>query len=291
MAAMGITGTTRLCFVLGHPVAHSLSPAMHNAGFAALGLPFVYLPWAVPPEGLAAAAAAFRAMENFAGANVTVPHKERIRAFLDALSPEAEAVGAVNTVVPRDGLLVGHNTDGGGFVASLREEKGVDPRGARVLLIGAGGGAKGVAYALAAHGAAEITVANRSAGRAEGLVGGLATQFPGCQFLALALQSPKLAEAVRSADVLINATSVGLIPGETLPLDLEGLGPTTLVCDVIYRPPETALLRAARERGCRVLNGLGMLLHQGAAAFQLFTGAAPPLDAMRAGLARGFAGS
>jgi shikimate dehydrogenase len=105
------------------------------------------------------------------------------------------------------------------------------------------------------------------------------------------LQSPKLAEAVRSADVLINATSVGLIPGEALPLDLEGLRPKTLVCDVIYRPPETALLRAARERGCRVLNGLGMLLHQGAAAFQLFTGEAPPLDAMRAGLARGLAGS
>ncbi|HEU5393409.1 MAG TPA: saccharopine dehydrogenase NADP-binding domain-containing protein, partial [Candidatus Methylomirabilis sp.] len=215
----------------------------------------------------------------------------RIRASLDALSPEAEAVGAVNTVIPRDGRLVGHNTDGAGFVASLREEQGVDPRGARVLLIGAGGGAKGVAYALAAHGAAEITVANRSPGRAEGLLGVLAAYFPKCQFLALALQSPRLAEAVRSADVLINATSVGLIPGETLPLDLEGLRPTTLVCDVIYRPPETALLRAARERGCRVFNGLGMLLHQGAAAFQLFTGAAPPVDAMRAGLARGLAGS
>ena len=288
---MGITGATRLCFILGHPIAHTLSPAMHNAAFAALGLPYAYLPWAVPPARLAAAAAAFRAMENFAGANVTVPHKEAIRVHLDALSPEAEGIGAVNTIIPRDGRLVGHNTDGAGFIASLREGGGMDPSGVKVLLFGAGGGAKGVAYALAAEGAAEITVANRSAGRAEALVGTLSVGFPRCQFLALPLQAPGVAEAVGSADVLINATAVGLTPGEALPLDLRGLRPTTLVCDLIYRPPETPLLRAARGKGCRVLNGLGMLLHQGAAAFRLFTGVDPPLDAMRAALERGLAGS
>lgn len=290
---MGITGATRLCFILGRPIAHTLSPTMHNAAFAALALPYVYLPWAVPPEGLGAAAAAFRAMENFAGANVTVPHKEAIRVHLDALSPEAEGIGAVNTVIPRDGRLLGHNTDGVGFIASLREG-GTDPRGARVLLLGAGGGAKGVAYALAAEGAAEITVANRSPERAEALVGALCARFPRCQFLALPLQAPGVAEAVKSADVLINATAVGLAPDEALPLDplhLGGLGPSTLVCDLIYRPPETPLLRAARGKGCRVLNGLGMLLHQGAAGFRLFTGVDPPLDAMRAALARGLAGS
>jgi shikimate dehydrogenase len=286
---MGITGTTRLCFILGRPIAHTLSPTMHNAAFAALALPYVYLPWAVPPEGLGAATAAFRAMENFAGANVTVPHKEAIRVHLDALSPEAEGIGAVNTVIPRDGRLLGHNTDGVGFIASLREG-GTDPRGARVLLLGAGGGAKGVAYALAAEGTAEITVANRSPERAEALVGALAARFRRCQFLALPLQAPGVAEAVKSADVLINATSVGLAPGETLPLDLGGLRPTTLVCDLIYRPLETAFLEAARGKGCRVLNGLGMLLHQGAAAFRLFTGVDAPLDAMRAALARGLAG-
>jgi len=286
---MGITGTTRLCFILGRPIAHTLSPTMHNAAFAALALPYVYLPWAVPPEGLGAAAAAFRTMENFAGANVTVPHKEAIRVHLDALSPEAEGIGAVNTVIPRDGRLLGHNTDGVGFIASLREG-GTDPRGARVLLLGAGGGAKGVAYALAAEGAAEITVANRSPERAEALVGALSARFPRCQFLALPLQAPGVAEAVKSADVLINATSVGLAPGETLPLDLGGLRPTTLVCDLIYRPLETAFLEAARGKGCRVLNGLGMLLHQGAAGFRLFTGVDAPLDAMRAALARGLAG-
>jgi shikimate dehydrogenase len=286
---MGITGTTRLCFILGRPIAHTLSPAMHNAAFAALALPYVYLPWALSPDGLAAAAAAFRAMENFAGANVTVPHKEAIRVHLDALSPEAEGIGAVNTVIPRDGRLLGHNTDGVGFIASLREG-GTDPRGARVLLLGAGGGAKGVAYALAAEGTAEITVANRSPERAEALVGALAARFRRCQFLALPLQAPGVAEAVKSADVLINATSVGLAPGETLPLDLGGLRPTTLVCDLIYRPLETAFLEAARGKGCRVLNGLGMLLHQGAAGFRLFTGVDAPLDAMRAALARGLAG-
>lgn len=287
---MPITGATRLCFILGRPIGHTLSPSMHNAAFAALALPYVYLPWAVPPEGLGAAAAAFRVMENFAGANVTVPHKEAIRVHLDALSPEADGIGAVNTIIPRDGRLLGHNTDGAGFVASLREG-GTDPRGLRVLLLGAGGGAKGVAYALAAEGAAEITVANRTPGRAEALVGILASRFPGCQFLALPLQAPGVAKAIRSADVLINATAVGLAPGEALPLDLGELRPTTLVCDLIYRPPETPLLRAARVMGCRVLNGLGMLLYQGAAAFRLFTGAAPPLEAMRAALARGLAGA
>ena len=234
-------------------------------------------------------AAAFRAMENFAGANVTIPHKEAIRVHLDALSPEAEGIGAVNTVIPRDGRLLGHNTDGVGFIASLREG-GTDPRGARVLLLGAGGGAKGVAYALAAEGTAEITVANRSPERAEALVGALAARFRRGQFLALPLQAPGVVEAVKSADVLINATAVGLAPGEVLPLDLGGLRPTTLVCDLIYRPLETAFLEAARGKGCRVLNGLGMLLHQGAAGFRLFTGVDAPLDAMRAALARGLAG-
>ncbi len=286
---MGITGTTRLCFILGRPIAHTLSPTMHNAAFAALALPYVYLPWAVPPEGLGAATAAFRAMENFAGANVTVPHKEAIRVHLDALSPEAEGIGAVNTVIPRDGRLLGHNTDGVGFIVSLREG-GTDPRGARVLLLGAGGGAKGVAYALAAEGTAEITVANRSPERAEALVGALAARFRRCQFLALPLQAPGVAEAVKSADVLINATSVGLAPGEALPLDLGGLRPTTLVCDLLYRPLATACREAARGKGCRVLNGLGMLLHQGAAGFRLFTGVDAPLDAMRAALARGLGG-
>jgi shikimate dehydrogenase len=288
---MGITGATRLCFILGRPVAHTLSPAMHNAAFAALALPYVYLPWALSPDGLAAAAAAFRAMENFAGANVTVPYKEAIRVHLDTLSTEAEGIGAVNTIVPREGRLIGHNTDGEGFIASLRDEGGVDPRGARVFLLGAGGGARGVAYALAAHGAAEIRVANRSPGRADAMVASLYGRFPRCQFLALPLQSPGSAEAVRSADVVINATSVGLAPDETLPLNLDGLRPTTLVCDLIYRPPETALLRGARSKGCRVLNGLGMLLHQGAAAFRLFAGAEAPLDVMRAALAQELARS
>jgi shikimate dehydrogenase len=257
---------------------------MHNAAFAALGLPYVYLPWALPPDGLGAAAAAFRAMENFAGANVTVPYKEAIRVHLEALSPEAEGVGAVNTIVPREGRLIGHNTDGEGFIASLREDAGVDPLGARVFLLGAGGGARGVAYALAANGAAEIRVANRSPGRAEALVTSLYSRFPKCQFLALPLQSPGVAEAVGSADVVINATSVGLVPGETLPLSLDGLRPATVVCDLIYRPPETPLLRVARSKGCRVLNGLGMLLRQGVAAFRLFVGAEAPLDVMRAAL-------
>lgn len=282
---MKITGKTTLCALLGHPVAHSASPRMQNAAFAALGLDWVYVPWAVPPAAFPKTLETLRALENFGGANITIPHKEAALESMDELSPEARYIRAVNTIVPREGILVGHNTDGEGFVSSLREEAGEEPRGKRVGLVGAGGGAKAVAYALARAGVAELRVFNRSQERARSLVGHLETLFQDLEILALGLQHLQ-PDILGQLDVLVNATPVGMEPSDP-PLFDYGIVPEKLfVCDLIYRPSETPLLAAARARGCRILNGFGMLLYQGVRAFELWTGRKAPVSIMRHALAQ-----
>lgn len=262
---------------------------MQNAAFAALGLDWVYIPWGVRPEVFPGALEALRRIENFGGANVTIPHKEAALEGLDEVSAEALSIGAVNTIVPRDGLLVGHNTDGEGFVTALREEAGEDPRGKRVGLVGAGGGAKAVAYAMAQAEVAEMCLFARSRDRAQSLVNHLRKSFPNVEFLALGLQyfGPDI---LRRLDILINATPVGMEPSDPPLFDYGMLGEDLLVCDLIYRPAETALLASARLRGCRVLNGCGMLLYQGARAFELWTGQKAPVPIMRQALAQGEGG-
>jgi len=283
---MSVTGKSTVCILLGYPVAHSASPRMQNAAFDALGLDWVYIPWAVRPEVFLKALDALREIENFGGANVTIPHKEAAFAALNELSPEALHIGAVNTIVPRGRILVGHNTDGEGFVTSLREEAGEEPRGKRVGLIGAGGGAKAVAYALARAEAAELAIFSRSQDRARSLVSHLRRLFGNLEVLALGLQDLE-PDRLRRIDVLINTTPVGMELSDP-PLFNYGMLPESLlVCDLIYRPLETPLLASARSRGCRVLNGAGMLLHQGAQAFELWTGQKAPVPVMREALARG----
>lgn len=282
---MKVSGKTKIYAIFGYPVEHSLSPAMHNAAFAALGLDSVYIPWKVGVEDFPTALQAARKMENFGGGNVTVPHKERAAQLCDGLSPEAEALGAVNTLVAQDGRLFGHNTDGAGFLCSLVEE-GFDPKGKRVLILGAGGAAKAVAFALAWAGAAELTIANRTLERAEALAALLRGRSLRCQILALDLHNKPLAPAIASADLVVNATSIGLRPEDPSPIDCGPLSPRALAVDLIYNPRETAFLKEAGRRGLRVQNGLGMLLYQGAAAFELWTKEAAPLEAMRAALRR-----
>jgi shikimate dehydrogenase len=282
---MKITGKTVLCALLGHPVAHSASPRMQNAAFAALGLDWVYVPWAVPPSAFPKTLETLRTLENFGGANITIPHKEAALESVDELSPEARYIRAVNTIVPREGILVGHNTDGDGFVSSLREEAGEEPRGKRVGLVGAGGGAKAVAYALALAGVAELRVFNRSQERARSLVSHLETLFQDLEILALGLQHLQ-PDILGQLDILVNATPVGMEPTDP-PLFDYGIVPEKLfVCDLIYRPPETPLLASARARGCRILNGFGMLLYQGVRAFELWTGRKAPVPVMRHALAQ-----
>lgn len=269
--------------LLGWPVGHSRSPAMHNAAFQALGLNWEYLLLPVAPEYVADAVRGLRAF-GFAGANVTVPHKQAVMAGLDEVTVEARAIGAVNTIVNREGWLVGHNTDALGFLRALREA-GVEPRGCRAVVLGAGGAARAVVYALLAA-RAQVTIANRTVGTARRLGNEFGALF-GARVLVLPL-TMDLARVLVAADLLVNTTSVGMArPGDPrpgadpLPAGL-ALRAGIAVNDLVYAPLETALLCRARAAGAQTVDGLGMLVHQGAAAFELWTGQKAPVETMRA---------
>jgi len=264
--------------IIGWPVEHSVSPAMHNAAFEALGLRWRYERWPTPPEELAARIAGLRAAE-VAGANVTVPHKQAVISHLDGIAEEARVIGAVNTIVHRDGRLVGHNTDWQGFLASLREA-GFDPRGQRCAVIGAGGAARAVVYALARTGAA-VAVFNRTVERAQRLVQDLKAHLPSAVLEAHGLDA--LVTVGEETALLVNATSLGMWPHvEGCPWpESQPLPAHLTVCDLVYNPLETRLLARARAAGCTAIDGLGMLVWQGAEAFRLWTGQMPSVERMR----------
>jgi shikimate dehydrogenase len=280
---------TRVAAVIGAPVRHSLSPAIHNAAFRALGLDWLFAAFEVPAGRGAAAVAAVRDL-GLEGLSVTMPHKADVAGAVDRLSSAAEALGAVNTVVRRpDGKLVGENTDGAGFLDALHADEGFDPAGRRVLVVGAGGAARAVVRAVAEAGAAEVVVVNRTRARAEQ-----------CAALAGPVGRVGVAGEAGEADLVVNATPVGMagaggaggaagaggagdaVPGEALPLDPTHLGAGQLVVDLVYHPAITPLVEAARARGAAAANGLGMLIHQAAHAFRLWTGEDPPLEVMSA---------
>lgn len=271
-----IDSRTVLYGVFGDPVAHSQSPRMLNRAFAETGLPAVYTAFHVTAPGLADAVKGIRAL-GLRGVNVTIPHKVEVMKHLDAIDESARSIGAVNTIVNDGGRLTGYNTDGIGYVRSLKEETGFDPVGKRVVVLGAGGAARGIVWALAREGAAEITVANRTAARAVELAGAYASRA-----LLRGTGMEDAEEALLSADLVVNTTRAGMHPyiGES-PLPAELLHPGLLVSDIVYTPRMTLLLRQAEERGCAVHGGLGMFIHQGAHAFELWTGQAAPVDAMR----------
>ena len=271
---LNINGQTKFVGLIGYPVEHSLSPAMHNSAFAALNLNWCYVPLPVHPERLGEAVAGLRAM-SFVGANVTVPNKEAVMSYLDEVTPEAQAIGAVNTIVMREGKSIGHNTDWQGFLTAL-SEGGFDPRGRRAVVLGAGGAARAVVYALA-HAGAQVTVLNRTLARAQALVQGSSPLFPS---LPLTLQTLK--EQTTEAHLLVNATPVGTWPevGKSIwPEDLAFPSHLT-VFDLVYNPRQTKLLRQARAAGAKAVGGLGMLVHQGAVAFELWTGEKAPVETM-----------
>jgi len=260
---------------------------MHNAALAALGIDARYEALDVPPAGLGAAVAALRG-PDVAGANVTIPHKEAVVGWLDALTAAAREVGAVNTVMLEGGRLIGDNTDGEGFLHAL-DELGVDPRGAACVVLGAGGAARAVTHALVRAGA-RVALHNRTAARAAALAAALAGAGAGAGAVAVT-DVDALAAAVRSADLLVQATPAGMEGAAegVSPLPA-GLLPTAgAVVDLVYRPAETPLLAAAREAGLRAQNGLPMLVHQGALAFERWFGVAPPLDVMRRAARRALA--
>ncbi len=265
---MNITAATRVAGVIGSPVGHSLSPALHNAAFSAAGAPWVYVAFEVAPGEAPRALEAMRVL-GLGGLSVTMPHKEQVAAAVDELDPAAAALRSVNTVVARsDGRLVGHSTDGAGFVASLREA-GADPAGRRVVVIGAGAAGRSVVDALARAGAAAIDVVNRDPDRAA-----RAAQLAG------AVGSVADPAAIRSADIVVNATSVGM-GSDQLPFDPALVHAGQVVADLVYHPLETALLREARLAGAATVDGLGMLVHQAALQQQLWLGAMPDATVMR----------
>ncbi|HWR21076.1 MAG TPA: shikimate dehydrogenase, partial [Verrucomicrobiae bacterium] len=222
-------------------------------------------------------------MDNFGGANVTIPHKEQAFALVDTLTKETAAVGAVNTVIAIGGRLLGANTDGQGFLRSLHEEAAFLPHGKPAVILGAGGAARAVSVSLAEAGAEEIVIVNRTIERAQSLAG-FVNRETGVSAIGLGLDDPRMPARVRDCALVVNATSVGLSPSDPSPIDPSLLQPGMLVYDLIYRPRETALLREATKRGCQVMGGLGMLLYQGALAFELWTGQKPSGEAMRQAL-------
>lgn len=283
-----ISGVTRVAAVIGSPVSHSLSPALHNAAFAQLGLDWVYVALEVA-EGDAGRAVDAMAALHLGGLSVTMPHKQAVAEHLASvgrLSPAAMALQSVNTVVRgADGVLEGHSTDGAGFVASLRSA-GVDVAGRTVVLLGAGGAARAIADALARARVATVLVANRTAASAE-VAAGLA-RAAGADARAIRVDD---AAAFGAADVVVNATSVGMgapgAPGAAdLPVDPALLGPRHVVADIVYHPRETALLRAASDVGASTVDGLGMLVHQAALQQALWHGSTPDVVAMTAAAER-----
>lgn len=279
-----LTGKTNIVGVVGWPVSHSVSPAMHNAAFAALGLDWCYVPLPVPVDPADRIGEAVRGLLalGLRGANVTVPHKQAVMPHLDRLSPAAEGIGAVNTIVVEgDGALLGDNTDAPGFVADLREN-GVDPAGKQVLVLGAGGSARAVVYGLTEAGCRSVAIANRTVDRAEQLAAEMGTRFPASPITAHALPAAVAALAA-DADLIVNTTSLGMTPNaETTPWDERvSFHSGQVVYDLVYNPPQTRLLCKAADDGATAIGGLGMLIWQGAIAFERWTGQQPPVDKMR----------
>lgn len=283
MVAGRINGHTKLTGLLGWPVAHSLSPAMHNAAYAHLGLDFVYVPFPATPDHLGAAVSGLRAL-GVVGANVTIPHKVSIVALCQSLTPEAELAGAVNTLVfARDGRLTGHNTDGAGFLASLTAGLGVDPANKRAVVFGAGGAARAIVVGLGRAGAASIEVVNRSPPRAAQLCMELGDKLPKTRLRPRRFDKRGVSAAFAGADLVVNATSLGLHGEVFHALPLELLPARACVYDAVYRKDaETPLVESARARGLRAQGGLGMLVHQAALAQREWTGVEAPVEVMEA---------
>ncbi|WP_308638804.1 shikimate dehydrogenase [Paenibacillus silvisoli] len=268
---------TVLFSVIGDPIRHSKSPIMMNRAFRETGINGIYTAFHITADKLGDFVAGVRAM-GIRGVNVTIPHKLDIMPLLDEIDESAQVIGAVNTIVNTDGRLTGYNTDGIGYVRSLKEEVQQDLSGANVLIIGAGGATRGILYALAREGVASITIFNRTVARAEELADAFKGHVPAIR----AIGQDELRDACGSNDIIINTTSLGMYPNvDGTPVDSAWLKPGAVASDLIYNPLTTKFLAEAKERGCRIHGGLGMFIYQGAYAFEYWTGRPAPVAAMR----------
>jgi shikimate dehydrogenase len=277
---MNISGKTRICGLIGDPVEHTMSPVMHNAAFAKLGLDYAYLPFRVRPDDLSQAVSGLRAL-NVVGFNVTIPHKVAVTPLLNELDPLAEKIGAVNTVVNDNGVLRGYNTDVSGFLQAL-VERGMQPSDKDIVLLGAGGAARAIAYILAERNA-RLTILNRrqELDWAEKIAANIRKDF-GKNIEVFELLPDHLEKALAHAAILVNATSVGMSPhSEASPVPARLIGSGLVVVDIVYNPVRTKLLRDAAATGAVTVAGLDMLVWQGALAFEKWTGQKAPFDLMK----------
>ena len=273
-----ITGKTKICGLIGDPIEHTMSPAMHNAAFQKVGLDYLYIPFRVKPEELPQAVAGLKAL-NVAGFNVTIPHKVAVMPLLDSLDPLAEKIGAVNTVVNNNGELRGYNTDAEGFLRALTEQS-INPQRKNVVILGAGGAARAIAYILAEKGA-RLTILNRQQELdwAENIAQLILDEL---HREVKIFELGSIADVLPGANLLVNATSVGMSPADNISLVPAGLlNKVPVVFDIVYNPLKTKLLREAAAAGAQTIGGVDMLVWQGALAFEKWTGKTAPLDIMR----------
>lgn len=269
---MEINGKTSITGIFGYPIEHTFSPAMHNAAFSNLGMNYCYIPFLVSPEHLADAVNSIMAL-NMRGVNITIPHKQSVMPMLDEIKEEAAFIGAVNTIVNSKGKLIGDNTDGRGFIKSL-EENGIAINGKDVLIHGAGGASRAVSYYLCKE-AKNFFLYGRSPEKVERLVDDLKIIYSN-------VSSVRNIKDIERYDIIINATPLGMKSDDPLPFDLSLLRSTQTVCDLIYT--KTRFIEKAAEQGCTVIDGMGMLLWQGALSFELWTGKQPDIHVMRKAL-------
>ena len=278
-----LTGHTRVVGVIGDPIEHSRSPQMHNAAFAKAGLDYVYVPFHVRSDALAQAIAGFKAL-NVVGINVTLPHKQAVIPYLTSISREAELIGAVNTLTFLEDGIHGDNTDAPGVLRALEENGALSiPVGEDVVVLGAGGAARAVVVAFALAGVASITIANRTTEKAIALAAEMQrkTNVP---MHGMGLTDTRVPAAVRQSALLVNTATASMDLTQPLLISVDWLQPNAIVYDIVYTPPVTPLMAAAAERGCQTLGGIGMLIHQGAIAFEKWTGVAPCTQTMQQAL-------
>lgn len=280
-----ISGRTGLLALIGSPVGHSGSPAMYNYSFEKLGLDYVYVAFDIKADEVADAIAAMRTF-RMRGCNVTMPCKIEAAKYVDKLSPAAQVIGAVNTIVNEDGVLTGHITDGEGFVNNLKDH-GVEVKDKKITVIGGGGAATAIWVQCAMEGAKELSIFKRKDAalvRTLEIVGKLHKLVPECEINVFdTADVPKMTEEIRQSDILVNGTIVGMKPmdDQSVVKDVSAFHPKLVVADVVYNPEETLLLRQAKDAGCKCIGGKGMLLWQGVSAFRLFTGRDMPLEEVR----------
>jgi shikimate dehydrogenase len=275
---MKISGKTRICGIIGDPVEHTLSPVMHNAAFEELNLDFVYVAFRVRREELRDALNGARSLD-FHGLNVTMPHKNAVMKYLDEIDSTAMFIGAVNTILNNEGRLMGYDTDGIGALNALKEN-GITPNGKKLLLLGAGGAGKAIAF-HAAQEVEELVILNRTPQKAKKLAEILRKEF-NKKINGNMLSTEIIKEELRDADILVNSTSVGMHPDVNQSLvPPSSLRPDLCVMDIIYNPLETKLAKDAKAVGAKVVSGIEMLVHQGAASFEIWTNHSAPVKVMK----------